>query len=273
MYAERSRTIRCRRPSNGDDHGDDLKESLLGIRVRVFQRTTSPLVSACITLCLPELDMKRRNVSSKQTEAQANADDRDDDPPFLDQDDQAALIRDLQTQAAQQQEMLYFIFKFLCTAASFASVVAALWVTIEHDDNEIREELQQEIGTTPMAWVWIHAVLSLFLHSIASNRSRSIRANYDFTSTRAADDSSKIGSRPTMMLWTALILLTANGALWWWTTSDNNSGNGSTKLLHAGLLLGNVTTLVLGWLLQVDAQSTREAMAELEASKYRHKEL
>jgi hypothetical protein len=214
--------------------------------------------------------MRRRGSPTARFEATNSAfessEEDDDDDMIMDTDEQEELIRFMQEDAQKQSQLFQTAFSLV---GGFAMVISLfVYPFLCHD------ECSQRLFSC-----WAHAIVSCGTHGLSIKLSRSMNPRYP-TSGMEDDDDGGGGRKNDDLLIPpfSLVKSTLFGILvvvhvlplllWVMGIFDKD-----VEHFHLGLVLGNVVTLLGSFLLLWDAQSTREALSDLDGAKYEHKSL
>jgi hypothetical protein len=174
---------------------------------------------------------------------------------LLDDEEQIKIVHQMQEQASRQQREIYVIFRYICIAASFLSLVASIHFHIRVTDNT--DIIDEKEGISAVIRI-LHASVSGWLHNVTP---------------RITDPSNSTKS----YYWTVLgasianICFTCIGLNLTTTGNDNVTNNGDH--LHPALLLGNAIMLVVAYFIRYDALKSTNDVKALQESMYRFKSL
>jgi hypothetical protein len=184
--------------------------------------------------------MRRRGrsptTSTKPTFDDDNNDNEEEQAEFLDQDDQDTLVDSLAQEVAHQTQQFQNMFRMV---VGFAVVVSLFYPLLCQDE-----------CSSSQYWVvkcWTHALYSALNHALVIVL---------------------VTNKQNMMPFLAAGTLVPLVVVWMLGFFSEDIDH-----FHIGLIIGNVVTLLGSFLLRWDAQSTRNGLVELDASKYRHKAL
>ena len=184
--------------------------------------------------------MRHRGQSPTSTKPTIDVNDNDNEEEkaeFLDQDDQDKLVEKMAQEVAHQTQQFQKMFRMV---AGFAVVVSLFYPWLCQDECA-RPNSQY--------WLvcWTHALYSALNHALVIVL---------------------VAKKEKVMPFLAAGTLVPLVVVWIFGFFSED-----IEHFHIGLVIGNVVTLLGSFLLRWDAQSTRNALVELDASKYRHKAL
>jgi hypothetical protein len=178
--------------------------------------------------------MRRRGRSPTSRKSIDNNNNKEDEVEFLDQDDQDELVDSLAQEITHQTQQFQNMFRVIAGCAVVVSLLYPL--------------LCQDECSSQWLVCWTHAVYSALNHVVVVIV--------------------LVTEKKNIMPFLAAGTLVVPLVVWMLGFFSKDIDH-----FHMGLIIGNVVTLFGSFLLRWDAQSTQNALQELDASKYRHKAL
>ena len=168
---------------------------------------------------------------------------------FIDEDDQEKLVLSLQADAIRQTEQFRRFFAFVCVFAILVTVAYPL--------------LCRTYCSNQPRICWIHSGYSSILHGVIIALQYYVPLSGPQPGKITMEANAVASSRNAILL---TAILTTLPLLLGVLKNDAED-------FHLGLIIGNMVTFVGMLLLRWDAASTRRALEELHASKYKYKDL
>ena len=204
--------------------------------------------------------MRRRGRSLTPVNQSTNAEDHNDcsnynqegvgeQATFIDEDDQEKLVLSLQVDAIRQAEQFRRFFAVVCVFAILVTIAYPL--------------LCRTYCSSQPRLCWIHSAYSSILHGVIIALQYYVPLRGPQLGKITMEANTESSSRSAILLTAILITLPLLlGVL-----------KNDAEDFHLGLIIGNMVTFVGMLLLRWDAASTRRALEELHASKYKYKDL
>jgi hypothetical protein len=181
--------------------------------------------------------------------------------PLLDEDDQDAMIRQLQIESDRLQQKMHQGFSILCLAVAVVCLLVTVYISLIITTTTTTTNNQQDKVTNNVLIQivrWLHCAVAVVVHWQAKCLVSSLEEPI-FSWKRLG---------PGAVLATGSVLLTA-----FWTTMTTDSNFHSQRLHYWGLTGSCVVVLLGAILLRLDSDSTRTALTDLQTAKYRYKSL